>query len=80
MAKTKVAITVDERLLTELDALVARGRYANRSQGLETALCEHLDRERRGRLSRECAKLDVTEERRFAEEGLASTLEEWPEY
>lgn len=81
MAKTKLAVTVDSGLIEELDGLIARRRFANRSQAIEAALAEKLERLKHVRLARECAKLDA-EEKRFAEEGLGagSTLEEWPEY
>lgn len=82
MAKTKLAVTVDSGLIEELDGLIARRRFANRSQAIEAALAEKLERLKHVRLARECAKLDADEEKRFAEEGLGagSTLEEWPEY
>ncbi|HEX8211009.1 MAG TPA: hypothetical protein VF584_12625 [Longimicrobium sp.] len=35
---------------------------------------------RRARFDDECAKLDPTEERALAEEGLAADLADWPEY
>jgi hypothetical protein len=34
----------------------------------------------KSRLARECAKLDRAFEQKIAEEGLASGLEEWPQY
>ena len=34
----------------------------------------------RGRLARECAKLNKSTEQRMADEGLAEDLEEWPEF
>ena len=78
MPKTKVALTLDTELLDRLDHLVARQRFRNRSQAIETALAEKLARLARTRLAEECAKLDPVEERRMADEGLAS--EKWPEY
>lgn len=80
MSKAKVAITVDARLLDELDQMIARHGLANRSQAIEAAIAEKLDRVRRSRLARECDKLDPAEERQFAEEGLGPVLDEWPEY
>lgn len=69
MAKAKVAVTFDVDLL---------GR--NRSQAIETALAEKLERLARTRLARECAKLDPQEEKALVQEGLAAVLETWPEY
>lgn len=80
MPKTKVAVTVDAELLERVDELVAKRRFANRSQAVETALAEKLERLARTRLARECAKLDPREEKALAEEGLAGSLETWPEY
>ena len=78
MPKTKVALTIDAALLERVDDLVARRRFRNRSQAVETALAEKLARLARTRLAEEAAKLDPDEERRLADEGLAS--DGWPEY
>lgn len=80
MPKTKVALTLDADLLDRVDNLVARQWFRNRSQAIETALAEKLARLARTRLAEECAKLDRTEERRLADDGLAATSESWPEY
>lgn len=80
MPKTKIAITVDSEILDELDALIARDRFPNRSQAIEAAITEKLERLRRTRLAQECAKLDTQEEKSLAEEGLASELDAWPAY
>ena len=80
MAKSKVAITVDSRLLGEVDRLVRERRFTNRSQAVEAAVEELLARLRRRRLVEESAKLDAGEEKRLAEEGLPGSGEEWPEY
>ena len=39
----KIAITIDEQLLAEVDALVAAGVYPNRSQAISLALEEKRD-------------------------------------
>lgn len=80
MPKTKVAVTLDAKLLDRVDELVARGRFRNRSQAIETAVAEKLERLARIRLARECARLDPDEEKALAEEGLTGTLETWPDY
>lgn len=80
MPKTKVALTLDAELLDRVDHLVARQRFRNRSQAIEMALAEKLSRLARARLAEECAKLDPTEERLLADEGLAAADESWPEY
>jgi metal-responsive CopG/Arc/MetJ family transcriptional regulator len=76
----KIAITLDRETLRRLDQLVAQRRVPNRSRAIQEAVEEHLDRLERGRLARECAKLDPAEERGLAEEGLSAELETWPEY
>jgi metal-responsive CopG/Arc/MetJ family transcriptional regulator len=80
MRKTKVAVTLEAKLVQQLDELVAERRYPNRSQAIETAVAEKLARTKHTRLARECAKLEPREEKALAEEGLASDLTAWPEY
>jgi len=80
MPKTKVALTLDATLVNRVDDLVAKQRFRNRSQAVEAALAEKLERLARTRLARECAKLDPAEEQRLADEGLAAAGETWPEY
>lgn len=80
MGSAKVAITIKEDLLTQIDRWVAEGRYPNRSQAIQAAVTEKLERARRRRLVEEVAKLDPKEERRLAEEGFAAGSEAWPAY
>ena len=80
MPKTKVALTLDADLVERVDELVARGRFRNRSQAIESALADKLQRLERTRLARESSKLNVREEKRLADEGLADDLASWPEY
>ena len=80
MATTKVAISLDSKLLEQLDRLVAERIFPNRSQAVQEAVRDKLDRLTRSRLARECAKLEVRAERKLAEEGLAKDKAEWPEY
>lgn len=80
MPKTKVAITLDAKLVSRLNTLVRQARFPNRSHAIEVALEEKLERLSRARLARECAKLDRRAERALAEEGLGQELASWPEY
>lgn len=80
MPKTKVALTLDADLLEQVDELVAKQKFRNRSQAVEAALSDKLHRLARTRLARETAKLNPTEEKRLADEGLADALDAWPEY
>lgn len=80
MRSAKVAITLKTDLLTQIDRWVAEGRYPNRSQAIQSAVQEKLERARRRRLAEEAAKLNRREERALAEEGFAAETETWPAY
>jgi Arc/MetJ-type ribon-helix-helix transcriptional regulator len=80
MPKTRVALTLDAELLEQVDDLVAKQRFRNRSQAVEAALADKLRRLARTRLARESAKLNPDDEKRLADEGLTDALESWPEY
>jgi metal-responsive CopG/Arc/MetJ family transcriptional regulator len=80
MPKTKVALTLEANLVEQVDALVVQQRFRNRSQAVEAAIAEKLQRIAQTRLAEECAKLDPKEEKALAEEGLAGSLETWPDY
>lgn len=80
MRRAKIAITIDEAILGRIDVLVKNKAFPNRSQAIEKAVEEKLDRMDRSRLARESAKLDRAFEKALAEEGLAEDLAEWPEY
>jgi Arc/MetJ-type ribon-helix-helix transcriptional regulator len=79
MTAAKVAITIDQLLLREIDRRVLAGQYASRSQAIQTAVTRLLDAEHgRQQLLRELAKLDSAEEQALADESLAA--EQWPRY
>ena len=80
MARSKVAISLDESTLDRLDQLVKKRVFPNRSQAIEEAVAEKLARLEKSRLAQECAKLDPAFEKSLAEEGLSEDLAEWPEY
>jgi len=80
MSRAKVAISLDETTLEKLDRLVAEAVFPNRSQAIESAVTEKLQRLERSRLARECAKLVPGSEKSLAEEGLSAELAQWPEY
>lgn len=80
MPKTRVAVSLESKVLKRLDRLVARSVFVNRSQAIESALEEKIKRMDRRRFVEECSKLDPVEEQALAEEGLERDLEEWPEY
>ncbi|MBM3286042.1 MAG: ribbon-helix-helix protein, CopG family [Candidatus Eisenbacteria bacterium] len=80
MARSKVAISIDEITLERLDRLVERSVFPSRSQAIQIAVEEKLERLERCRLARECSRLDPKFERALAEEGMSEDLSEWPEY
>lgn len=80
MGKAKIAITMDEEFIIELDKLVKEHFFQNRSQAIQDAVSEKLSRMKRTRLSAECAKLDPAFEKAIAEEGMAEDVAQWPEY
>ena len=80
MAASKIAITMDERLLKKLDGLVRSHVFPNRSRAIQAAVEEKLMRLEMTRLARECAKLDITAEQKMADEDIKQERDEWPEY
>jgi metal-responsive CopG/Arc/MetJ family transcriptional regulator len=80
MPKTKIAIALDPGVLARLDALVDEAGLPSRSQAIEGAVQEKLERLARTSLAREAAKLDPVFEKALAEEGLGVHAAEWPEY
>lgn len=80
MGKTKIAITLDEKVVKKVDGLVKKHVYPNRSRAIQEALQDKLEKIEHRRLARECAKLDPVFEKAMAEEGMYEELDEWPEY
>jgi metal-responsive CopG/Arc/MetJ family transcriptional regulator len=80
MAASKIAITMEEKLVKRLDDLVKSRVFPNRSRAIQEAVEEKLKRMEKTRLAEECAKLEPKYEQTLAEEGFSSEIEEWPEY
>jgi len=80
MGRSKIAISLDEQVLRRVDRLVREALFPNRSQAIQVAVEEKLERLERSRLARECSKLDPEFEKSLAEDGLTEELAEWPEY
>jgi metal-responsive CopG/Arc/MetJ family transcriptional regulator len=76
----KIAVTIDRELLSRLDELVEKNRFPSRSRAVQEAIRDKLQRLEKGRLARECAKLDPAFEQALAEEGLGADVEQWPAY
>jgi metal-responsive CopG/Arc/MetJ family transcriptional regulator len=80
MPSIKVAITLEQETLRQIDALVAQRSFPNRSRAIQAALQEKIDRLAGNRLAAECARLDPQVERAMAEEGLDPDVSSWPKF
>ncbi len=80
MAVAKIAISLEEDILVELDRLVRRHIFPNRSRAIQEAVKEKMTRLSINRLAMECAKLDPKAEKALAEEGISGEVYSWPEY
>lgn len=80
MTASKIAITIDDSTLKQLNGLVKSRLFPSRSMAIQDAVKEKIARIEKRRLARKCAKLDPEFEQSFAEEGFSSELEEWPTY
>ncbi len=78
MPTGKIAVTLEEKTIREVDRWVREGRFPNRSRALQAALDEMTRRHKRGRIALEAAMLDRREQQELAEAGLGD--ESWPEY
>jgi metal-responsive CopG/Arc/MetJ family transcriptional regulator len=72
MSTSKIAITLNSQVLSEVDALVRRRIFPSRSRAIQEAVKEKLARLNHSRLAQECSKLDPDYEKALAEEGLGS--------
>lgn len=80
MRSAKVAVTIDQDMLRDVDRWVAAGEFPSRSRAFQTALSRlREERGKRSLLLRELAKLDPDEERELANETLGAEVP-WPEY
>jgi metal-responsive CopG/Arc/MetJ family transcriptional regulator len=80
MASAKIAVSMDEELLAQLDHLVKQRQFSSRSQAVQVSLQEKLSQLKRNRLARECKKLNPRQEQKFADADLNGDLSGWPEY
>ena len=80
MGQAKVAITIDEQLISAVDDLVRRHVFPSRSRAIQVAVAEKLERMTKNRLARELGNLDPLSEKTLAEEGMHLEHETWPEY
>lgn len=80
MPAAKIAVTVDKKIVNQIDRLVKEGKYKSRSSVIQEALEEKLKSKKRKRLIEELAKLDPKEERELANEFPQLDNGEWDEY
>jgi len=80
VATTKIAIIMEEDILTRLDLLVKSRIFPNRSKAIQDAVKDKLSKFEKNRLETECAKLEPEFEQALADEGLFSETAECPEY
>ena len=80
MSSAKVAISIEEQLLRKVDRLVKAKRFASRSEAFGSAVREKLNRLERTQLAEESAKLNPTEEKALADQGLSENPKSWPAY
>ena len=64
----KIAISIDKKILSQLDALVKQDKFANRSQAIQIAVEAKLLELSHDRLAKECEKLDIAAEQQMADE------------
>lgn len=75
MAKAKLAITIDENTLTEVDSLVKLHAFPNRSRIIELAIREKLERLNKHRLASQCTLLDPSFEKALADAMMLSPVD-----
>lgn len=80
MSRSKVTVSLEEATLGRLDQFVREAVFPSRSQAIQIAVEEKLERIERSRLARECSKLDRGFEKALAEEGMSGDLSAWPAY
>lgn len=80
MKTAKIAISINLHYVKRLDYFVKCKRFKNRSQAIQAAVIQELERLEHSHLADECAKLDVQTERDLAEEGFLEDGAEWPKY
>ena len=80
MDTAKIAVTIDRKLLQQLDAAVKAKRFPNRSRAIESVLRSQLNQLDRSELDKALYHVDPETEKAMAEEGMSYELEQWPPY
>lgn len=77
---TKIAISIDKKILNRIDSLVEKKMFTNRSRAIQTAIEEKISKLDKSRLAIESAKLNTADEQLLSEENSKMDFAEWPEY
>ena len=80
MSVAKITISMEQQLLEKIDQMVKNKTFGNRSQAIQSAVKDKINRIEHIRLAKECKKLNIRFEQELADEGLIMELDEWPEY
>ena len=80
MSKQKIAVTVDEKLVREIDRMVADKVFPSRSGAVESAIRLFEKLKKRRRLLLELDKIAPEEEIALAAEFKDADTETWPDY
>lgn len=80
MSVAKITISLEQQLLEKIDQMVEDKIFGNRSQVIQSAVKDKINRLEHTRLARECTKLNIGLEQTLADEGLTMELDQWPEY
>jgi Arc/MetJ-type ribon-helix-helix transcriptional regulator len=72
MGKSKVVVTLETATLREVERLIRRGRFPDRSRAIQTVLAKTAARRKCRRLIAELARLNPQEERALAEESFSN--------
>ena len=76
MATAKIAISLDEGTVKRLDRLVKSRVFPSRSKVIQDVVEEKLKKLEKGRLARECVKLDPDFEKTLVEEGFSAEADQ----
>ena len=69
MSTTKVVISIEKSLLSQIDDMVRKQLFPNRSEAIQEAVKGKLSRSNKSRLAVECSRLNRDFERALADEG-----------
>ena len=80
MNKAKIAISLDQDFLQQIDDFIKRKFFSSRSHAIQVAVAEKIEKIKSNRLAVECSKLNPDEEKALADEGLIEDFSKWPKF